>query len=160
MYQRSGFCRTCRVRTTMMMRNAEDDHYKLFNYRELFDTGGIRRLLLRLNENILVEICKYLTLDHAVIALPMSILPLLRQAGITVYIFHPSNRFLTRILQYLDARQVTSVCLSVAVVTAQYASTAFHTFDDLTSLPLLNPGGLRDLGVFLLNFSTVRTVSL
>ena len=110
--------------------------------------------------DVLVEISKYLTLNDAINAFSIDILPLLREARTRVQLVNPSDRFLEMVRQHLDPSQVTSIRLPGALLESTQGFSALFTFNRLISVSVVNPGSLVSLGRCLEKFSTVRAVYL
>jgi hypothetical protein len=92
--------------------------------------------------------------------LSIGILPLLRHEQTKVHLVDPSDRFLQIISQHLDERQLSSVRFHGILVESRDDFSAFHAFDQLISLIVLNPQKLFALGETLNRLPTVRAVSL
>ena len=110
--------------------------------------------------DILVEIIRYLTLEETITAFSIGILPLFRHEQIKVHLVDPSRLFLQIIFQHLDQRQLSSVRFHGILVESRHDFSAFHAFDQLISLILLNPQRLSALREMLTCLPTVRAVSL
>ena len=113
-----------------------------------------------MHPEILVKITQYLSLNDAIKAFSISILPLLREAGIRVHLVDPAEPFLEAIREYLDPRQVTSVRLSGDLMGPGHSFSSFGAFNQLMCLSLVNPGPPASLDLLLEKFPTVRVVSL
>lgn len=108
----------------------------------------------------MVKISEYLSLNATIEAFSISILPLLREAGIRAHSVDPSEPFLETIREHLDPRQVTCVRLSGDLLEPEHSFSSFRAFNQLISLSLGKPGPSASLGRFLEMFPTVRAVSL
>ena len=110
--------------------------------------------------DVQIEISRYLTLDDTINAFSISILPYLRQAHTKVHLVDAPNPFLQIIPQHLDRNQISSVRLHGILVESRWDSSAFHAFDQLVSLTLLNPQRVSALPTMLRSLPTVRAISL
>lgn len=110
--------------------------------------------------DVQIEISRYLTLDDTINTFPISILPFLRQAHAKVHLVDAPNPFLQIIPEHLDRNQISSVRLHGIHAELREDFSAFHGFDQLVSLTLLNPQRLSDLPTMLRSLPTVRAISL
>ena len=109
--------------------------------------------------DVWVEITKYLSLNDAINAFSLSILPLLRQAHSKINLDNPSNRLLQMIGQHLDPRQIASVHIITENRRSSRDFSAFQMFDQLVSVTVFSRKSNNTNGGLLPYFPTARYVS-
>ena len=109
--------------------------------------------------DVWVEITKYLSLNDAINAFSLSILPLLRQAHSKVQLDNPPDRFVQIVGQHLDPRQIASVRIIDDIRRPTRALSAFRMFDQLVSVTVFSEKGNNTIGGLLPYFPTARYVA-
>ena len=109
--------------------------------------------------DVWVEITKYLSLNEAINAFSLSILPLFRQAHSKINLDNPSNRLVQMIGQHLDPRQITSVHIIDNNRGPTRDLSAFQMFDQLVSVTVFSQKSNNTNGGLLPYFPTARYVS-
>ena len=109
--------------------------------------------------DVLVEITKYLSLNDAINAFSITILPLLRQAHSKVHFINPSSQFLEIIPDQLDPSQVASVRMTGDLQRPERDLSAFQIFDQLSNLTVVSERGTHTLSQLLRYLPNVRRLS-
>ena len=110
--------------------------------------------------DVLVEISEYLSLNDAINAFSISILPLLRDAHSKVHLDNPSNRLLQIITEHLDAKQIASLFIADDSRGLTCDPSAFQRFDHLVSLTVHSPRWQQTIGRLLAYSPGLRRLSL
>ena len=123
---------------------------------DTFDFGRLTGLC----PDILVEITQFLWLDETINAFSISILPLLHQTHTKVHLVNPSNRFLERIVEHLDPRQIVSVRVDDKLRTWERDFSPSRVFNRLISSILINVGRVYATDNILDGFPNIRVLSV
>ena len=107
--------------------------------------------------DVLALISEYLSLNEAINACSLSILPLFHQTRSKVHLSNPSDRFLEMIPQYVDPREIASLRITDDLSVPTGDISALQTFDQLT---VLATQGINTAISLLIHLPTIRHVSL
>ena len=108
----------------------------------------------------LIEITRYLSLNDAINAFSLSILPLLRQTHSKVHLNNPSNRFLELIPQHVEPRQIASLHITEELLQSERRALTIRTFDQLVSLIVVTRQSTYEGGYPLPPLPNLRRFSL
>ena len=110
--------------------------------------------------DILAQINEYLSLNDAINAFSLNILPLFHQTRSKVQLNSPSHRFLEMIPQYFDPRQIASLRTTDEFLPSERHFSTLRTFDQLISLTVIVRRALYLISSLLADLPNVHRLSL
>ena len=110
--------------------------------------------------DVLVEISEYLSLNDAINAFSISILPLLRYTHFQVHLSNPLDRFLELIPRYINPRQIASLHITKELWQTDWYFPNLRALDQLISLTMLIRGWTFPNDDRLLKLLNIRNLSV
>ncbi|CAF4694151.1 unnamed protein product, partial [Rotaria socialis] len=136
----------------IFFKNECDENEQSFSYYLNIQT--------RLGRNAIHRIVKYITLNDAINAFTINILPLLRERETPVEICDPDNLFINTILPKLKAKQVISLRLTTNWFCTEQDLSRLNSFSDIFTLTLLNFPDIKLINIYQNYFPQIKNLCL
>ncbi|CAM4844259.1 unnamed protein product [Rotaria magnacalcarata] len=136
----------------IFFKNECDENEQSFSYYLNIQT--------RLGRNAIHHIVKYITLNDAINAFTINILPLLRERETPVEICDPDSLFINTILPKLKAKQVISLRLTTNWFCTEQDLSRLNSFSNIFTLSLFNFPDIKLINIYQNYFPQIKNLCL
>ena len=108
---------------------------------------------------MIIEICKYLSLNDAINVFTPNILPILRKSKVKVHILDGCETYLNRIIQKLESEQIISLYLNTDQYWLNMIFSSISIFEKIHSLTLHNLEYFEQISEYEIHFPKLTCLS-